>query len=97
MRPAHALDASLRYRLRATGTTLFGRVDALSDRQVDATTTAPAYAELSFGVRQPISFKKDGSSGSELTVTLLDVNDAYDATFGPKPGRAVTVSLRVFD
>ncbi|HEY4219895.1 MAG TPA: TonB-dependent receptor [Myxococcota bacterium] len=96
LRAAHALDATVRYRFDLTGTVLFARVDALSERPIDATTTAPAYAMISIGARQPIYFSTDGADGAELTLTLEDLNDAYDATYGPKPGRSLSALVRVW-
>jgi outer membrane receptor for ferrienterochelin and colicins len=90
LRAAHSLDANLRYRLAATGTTFFVRADALSERPVDADTTAPGSLILATGVRQPI-FK-----AAELVVGLENLLDSYHPIFGPKPGRHASVSLRVW-
>jgi outer membrane receptor protein involved in Fe transport len=88
LRPAHALDATLRYRVEATSTTLFGRADALGERPIDRDTTAPASFVLAFGVRQPFL------EHYEAMVAVENILDAYDPIFGPKPGRHLSLLLR---
>lgn len=90
LRAPHSLDATARYRLAATGTTLFARLDALSERPVDAETIAPGFVIVSAGVRQPIF------ENAEILVGLENLLDAYDPVFGPKPGRHATFSIRAW-
>lgn len=95
LRAAHALDANLRWRVRATSTVVFARLDALSERPVDVdadgqTVGAPAFAVASLGVRQPMG------THAELMVGLENLFDQYDARYGPKPGRHASVNLRLW-
>lgn len=88
LRPTHSGNASVRYRLDATGTTLFTRVDFMDERVVDDTTKAPGFVRLGAGFAQPL--------GEHLEVNALLDNllDSYDPVYGPKPGRAIALSLR---
>jgi outer membrane receptor for ferrienterochelin and colicins len=90
LRPAHSLDSTLRWRIDATGTTLFFRGDAMSERILDANTSGPGSVILAAGVRQSLF------ETGEFMVGLENLLDTYDPTFGPKPGRHVSVSLRVW-
>jgi hypothetical protein len=93
LRPAHSLDVTGRVLLAATDTTLFCRLDAMSERPlVDA--VAPGAVVLAAGVRQPISIF--GDDGAELVVGLENLLDQTDPVFGPKPGRHVSVNLRAW-
>lgn len=88
LRPTHSGNASVRYRLSATGTTLFTRVDFMDERVLDDTTKAPGFVRLGAGLSQPL--------GEHLEVNALLDNllDSYDPVYGPKPGRAIALSLR---
>lgn len=90
LRPAHSVDANARFRVDATGTVLFLRADLMSERPLDAVNVAPASLTASFGVRQTLLEHIEGS------VSLDNLFDAYHPLYGPKPGRALLVSLRAF-
>ncbi len=87
LRPTHTLHALGSWTVPATGTTLFVRADAMDDRIVDATTIAPGSVDLGFGVTQQLT------SHAELMVAADNLFDAYDPTFGPKPGRIIRARL----
>jgi len=93
LRPAHSVDVTGRVVLTATDTTLFGRLDAMTERPlVDA--VAPGALILSAGVRQPVTIF--GQDGAELVVGLENLLDQTDPVFGPKPGRHVSINLRAW-
>ena len=74
-----------------TGTVFFTRLDALSERPIDEDVTAPGHVTWSAGVRQPLF------QTMELVVGVDDILDAYDPVFGPKPGRTLTLGVRVWE
>lgn len=90
LRPAHSLDVNGRFRVERTGTVIFVRGDVMSERPIDAVTAAPASLVTSFGLRQSLFDHVEG------TVSLSNVFDAYHPIYGPKPGRALLVSVRAF-
>lgn len=91
LRPAHSLDVTARYTLDVTGTTLFARVDALSERPISPELIAPGFVTLASGVRQPLF------ESVEIVAAVENILDAYDSQYGPKPGRHLTLSVRVWD
>lgn len=96
LRAAHSLDVTARYALAWTGTTIFARADALSERPLGVDNDgveriAPGWVTLSTGVRQPLF------DSIEFVVALENILDAYDPVFGPKPGRTLLFGLRVWD
>jgi outer membrane receptor for ferrienterochelin and colicins len=93
LRPAHSLDVTGRVILTATETTLFGRLDAMSERPL-VDTVAPGALILSAGVRQPVTLF--GQDGAELIVGLENLLDQTHPVFGPKPGRHVSINLRAW-
>jgi outer membrane receptor for ferrienterochelin and colicins len=90
LRPAHSLDVNLRYRIEPAGTVLFTRFDLLSERPIDADTIAPSQYVLSAGVRQPFL------DHFEAMVAVENIFDSYDAVFGPKPGRHLSMLVRAW-
>jgi len=96
LRPAHSLDTNLRYRIEPSGTVLFMRGDFTSERELNALsetgerTFAPAFFIWSAGVRQPFL------DHFEAIVGIENILDAYHPTFGPKPGRHLSINLRAF-
>jgi hypothetical protein len=100
LRPAHALDLTARATFPTT-TTLFARADLMSERPL-VDDVAPASALLSIGVRQPVRIGANGSGGggdddgAEIVLAVENLLDQTDPVFGPKPGRHVTVNLRVW-
>ncbi len=90
LRPTHSVDVTGRFTLHATDTVLFARADALSERPL-VTDTAPASLVLSAGVRQPLF------DHAEVVVGLENLLDQTDAVFGPKPGRHISINLRIWD
>ena len=93
LRPAHSLDVNARATLSKTATTMFVRVDLMSERPL-GDDVAPASAVLSAGVRQPVKLGDD--DGAEIVVGLENLLDQTDAVYGPKPGRHLSVNLRVW-
>jgi outer membrane receptor for ferrienterochelin and colicins len=92
LRAAHSLDVTARYVVPWTSTTVFGRVDALSERPLNVEgDVAPGWVTLSTGVRQPLF------DSIEAVVALENILDAYDPIFGPKPGRTLMLSVRVWE
>ncbi len=93
LRPAHAVDVTARATLSSTSTTFFARADLMSERPLpDA--VAPGSVVLACGVRQPIEL--GAGDGAELMVGLENLLDQTDPVYGPKPGRHVSVNLRVW-
>ena len=90
LRPAHSLDLTGRFTVAATSTVLFARADALSERPL-IVDTAPAALLLSAGVRQPLF------GHSEVVLGFDNLLDQTDAVFGPKPGRHISLNLRVWN
>lgn len=88
LRPAHSGNASLRYRVTPTGTTLFTRVDFMDERVLDDTREAPGFVRLGVGFSQPLT------EHLEVNALLDNLLDTYDPVWGPKPGRAIALSLR---
>ncbi len=88
LRPTHSGNASLRYRISATGTTLFTRADFMDERLLDDTDKAPGFVRLGAGFSQPIT------EHLEVNALLDNLLDSYDPVYGPKPGRAVALSIR---
>ena len=93
LRPAHAVDVTARAVLMATDTTLFFRTDAMSERPV-VNDTAPGSVVLAAGIRQPFNFST--TDHAEVVVGLENLLDQTNAQYGPRPGRHVTVNLRVW-
>lgn len=93
LRPAHSVDVTGRVTLVPTGSVLFVRTDALSERPL-ITETAPGAVVFSFGVRQPVTIASQ--ERAEVVVAVENVFDAGDPVFGPKPGRHLTFNLRVW-
>jgi outer membrane receptor for ferrienterochelin and colicins len=93
LRPAHALDLTAKATLPVTATMLFFRADLLGERPLLGD-VAPASAVLALGLRQPIRFADD--DGAELMVGVENLLDHTDPVYGPKPGRHVSVNLRVW-
>ena len=97
LRPTHAVDVTGRVLLLATDTTLFARVDGMTERPlIDA--VAPAALILSAGLRQPVALfgGSDGTEGAELVLGLENLLDQTDPVFGPKPGRHISINLRAW-
>lgn len=88
LRPAHAGHGRVRYRLRATDTTLFSRVDFLDERPLGDGLVAPGYVLLGAGLSQPVM------DGVDLLASFENLLDTYDPVYGPKPGRHVNLTLR---
>ena len=89
LRPAHSVDVTGRFTLRATNTVLFGRADLLSERPL-VVDVAPAALILAAGVRQPLG------NNLEVVVGFENLLDQTDAVFGPKPGRHISLNLRAW-
>ena len=93
LRPAHSVDVTGRVVVTATDTTLFARLDAMTERPL-VDTIAPGALILSVGVRQPVAIF--GHDGAELVVGFENLLDQTDPLYGPKPGRHVSVNLRAW-
>jgi hypothetical protein len=93
LRPAHALDVTARATWSPTATSVFARADLLSERPV-VDDVAPASAVLACGLRQPVRFGAD--DGAEIVVAVENLLDHTDPVYGPKPGRHVSVNLRIW-
>jgi outer membrane receptor for ferrienterochelin and colicins len=89
LRPAHSVAGTLRYTVAATSTQLFVRVNGMSERILNATISSPGFVLFATGVKQPIMDVAD------LQFSVQNLLDTYDAAFGPKPGRRVSLSLSV--
>ncbi|MDP2340009.1 MAG: TonB-dependent receptor [Deltaproteobacteria bacterium] len=90
LRPAHSVDATGRFTLRATDTVLFVRADAMSERPL-VVDVAPAALILAAGVRQPIL------QNMEVVVGFENLLDQSDPVFGPKPGRHISIGFRIWE
>lgn len=90
LRPAHSVDVTGRVVIDATDTVVFVRTDALSERPL-VDEIAPGAVVLSAGVRQTLF------DAVELVVSVENLLDQTDAVFGPKPGRHLTLNLRVWN
>lgn len=79
-----------RYQLAATDTVFTAHLEGLSPRLVDVVDEAyaPASALVGFGVVQPIG------DAFEVNLTAENVLGMRHATYGPKPGRTLHVTLR---
>ncbi|MBM4280753.1 MAG: TonB-dependent receptor [Deltaproteobacteria bacterium] len=93
LRPTHAVDLTAKATLPTTATTFFFRADLLGERPLVGD-VAPPSAVLALGVRQPFPIGDD--DGAELMVGVENLLDHTDPVFGPKPGRHVSVNLRVW-
>ena len=93
LRPAHAVDITARAVLMATDTTVFFRADVMSERPL-VNDVAPGSVVLAAGIRQPVSFG-DGDH-AEVVVGLENLLDQTNAQYGPRPGRHMTINLRVW-
>jgi outer membrane receptor for ferrienterochelin and colicins len=93
LRPAHSVDVTGRVIVTATDTTLFARLDAMTERPL-VDVVAPGALILSAGVRQPVTIF--GQDGAEFVVGLENLLDQTDPVFGPKPGRHVSINLRAW-
>lgn len=87
LRPIHSATGRIGYAYKPWGTRVFGLLDAQSDRAVAAGETAPGFMRLTVGARQTLGDKID------LMVSVGNLTDAYDAVYGPKPGRHLNVAL----
>ena len=88
LRPAHSGNVRLSWTAPRTATRIYWVFAFMSERPVDAQTTLPAFGIASVGLRQPITEK------AEVTALLDNVTNAYHPIYGPKPGRAFTLSVR---
>jgi len=88
LRAQHSSQVRARVRLPRIHTTLVGQAQFTDERPVSATITAPAYALISAGLRQPVG------DAAEVWVTADNVLDRFHPVFGPKPGRALLVGVR---
>jgi outer membrane receptor for ferrienterochelin and colicin len=87
-RPRHMGNLAVRYRLAATDTDVFTRVDFKDERPLVGGTTAAGYVRLGVGLTQPVL------DHLSFTFTLDNLLDAYGPVHGPKPGRHATVAIR---
>jgi outer membrane receptor protein involved in Fe transport len=90
LRPSHSFRANGSWVIPVTETVLFLRANAIDARVVDSTTAAAGYLDIGVGLTQELF------EHTELLVAADNLLDAYDSTFGPKPGRSARVSVRAF-
>lgn len=93
LRPAHSAHAKISWHNDARGIRLFAQGQYMSERpQIEddgRALTLPGFTVLGIGWRQKIADK------SEFSVLVDNLLDAYHPIYGPKPGRAIWLGLRM--